>query len=155
MVERSRKTSLHAALAALHSKPEVFFTSSLIPGSLACEVVSLRLRFISLVKTLISFAWEVFSLRGQVCVILTARRCRLYGMIQQGHLGQIRLEFQTVLFYFSVTNFSSAALGVSIPCFWYGAGLDFQKFTHLPCKYSNYWLSLKLPNVFCSIFVFK
>ena len=31
-------------------------------------------------------------------------------MIQQGHFGQIRLEFQTVLFYFPVTNFSSAAL---------------------------------------------
>ena len=37
MVERSRKASLHAAAAALHSKPKVFFTSSPIPVSLACE----------------------------------------------------------------------------------------------------------------------
>jgi hypothetical protein len=42
-----------AAIAkALHSKPKVFFTSSPIPGSLACEVVSLRCRFIALVKPL-------------------------------------------------------------------------------------------------------
>jgi hypothetical protein len=39
MVERSRKASLHAAAAALHSKPKVFFTSSPIPVSLACEDV--------------------------------------------------------------------------------------------------------------------
>jgi len=50
--ERSRKASLHAASVALHSKPKVFFTSSRIPGSLACEVVSLRCRFIALVKPL-------------------------------------------------------------------------------------------------------
>ena len=43
--------------------------------------------------------------------------CELLILVQQGHFGQIRLEFQTVLFYFPVTNFSSAALGVSIPNF--------------------------------------
>ena len=32
--ERSRKASLHAASAALHSKPKVFFTSSPIPEAL-------------------------------------------------------------------------------------------------------------------------
>ena len=63
--ERSRKASLRAASAALHSKPKVFFTSSPIPGSLACEVVSLRCRFIALVKPLISFACEVAAFRRE------------------------------------------------------------------------------------------
>ena len=38
MAERRRKSSLHAATAALHSKPKVFFTSSPNSRSLACEV---------------------------------------------------------------------------------------------------------------------
>ena len=63
--ERSRKASLHAASAALHSKPKFFFTFSPIPGSLACEVVSLRCRFIALVKPLISFAYEVADCRRE------------------------------------------------------------------------------------------
>ena len=56
---------LHAASAALHSNPKVFFTSPPIPGSLACEVVPLRYRFIALVKPLISFACEVAACRRE------------------------------------------------------------------------------------------
>ena len=48
--------------AQLHSKTKFFFTSSLKFRSLACEVVSLRYRSISLVKTFLSVACEVFSL---------------------------------------------------------------------------------------------
>ena len=72
MVERSRKTSLHAASAALHSKPKVFFTSSPIPGSLACEVVPLRCRVIAFVKPLISFACEVAASGGRMCYLYSA-----------------------------------------------------------------------------------
>ena len=70
--ERSRKASLLAASAALHSKTKFFFTSSPIPGSLACEVVSLRWRFIALVKPLISFACEVAASGGRMCYLYSA-----------------------------------------------------------------------------------
>ena len=49
----------------LFTQNRIFFTSSPIPGSLACEVVSLRYRFIALVKPLISFACEVAAYRRE------------------------------------------------------------------------------------------
>ena len=55
----------------------LFFTSSRIPGSLACEVVSLRCRFIALVKPLISFACEVAAFRRVDVFLFTA--LRLHG----------------------------------------------------------------------------
>ena len=54
---------LHAATAALHSKPQVFFTSSPNSRSLACEVVSFRYRSISLVKRSACAAREVAACR--------------------------------------------------------------------------------------------
>ena len=102
--ERSRKASLHAASVALHSKPKVFFTSSRIPGSLACEAVSLRCRFIALVKPLrnsglclalldfqSALLWlKPLSLRlwscrlsAEGCVTFTARLCRLVSFISK------------------------------------------------------------------------
>ncbi|MBR2344955.1 MAG: hypothetical protein IKA71_04130 [Lentisphaeria bacterium] len=82
--ERSRKASLHAATAALHSKPKVFFTSSPNSRSLACEVVSFRYRSISLVKRSACAAREVAACRRvdvflikSAPAVLTRRRCRL------------------------------------------------------------------------------
>ena len=40
--QRRRKSSLHAATAALHSKTKFFFASSPYSRRLACEVVSFR-----------------------------------------------------------------------------------------------------------------
>ena len=70
--ERSRKASLHAAPAALHSKPKVFFTSSQIPASLACEVVSLRCRFIALVKRSALLPVKLPPIGGWMCYFYSA-----------------------------------------------------------------------------------
>ena len=70
--ERSRKASLHAVLTALHSKTKFFFTSSQIPASLACEVVSFRCRFIPLVKRSASLPVKLPPVGGWMCYFYSA-----------------------------------------------------------------------------------
>ena len=77
MVERSRKTSLHCAKRNFTQKRSFFFTSSLIPGSLACEDISFRLRSITLVKRSAPLPVKFLPGGSKVGDVITARLRRL------------------------------------------------------------------------------